>query len=267
MELPLHNKVALVTGGARGIGQAICLKLASAGAKVSIVDILDAELDDTVAQINANSGLAQAIHGDVSDPKQVEQVVNQTLALFEHIDILVNNAGIIVRKTMLDTTNEDWQKVFGVNINGCFYCTRAVAQHMVEQDNGGHIINISSTNATLGVVQRSCYAATKGAIESFTRCCALELAPHGISVNAISPGFTITDINAGFFTPDILETLALRVPAGRVAEPHEVASAVTAIASNAMPYMIGQVIRLDGGWSSCDIDYNHAALHRQDVQV
>lgn len=224
-------------------------------------------MQNWLTQINTSGGQAQAIHGDSSDPAQVEQVVTQTRTAFGHIDILVNNAGIIVRKTMLGTTNEDWQHVFGVNINGCFYCTRAVAQQMVERGTGGHIINISSTNAALGVVQRSCYTATKGAIESFNRCCALELVPHGISVNAISPGFTVTDINTEFFTPEIFATMALRLPAGRVAEPHEVASAVTAIASNAMPYMVGQVIRLDGGWSSCDIDYNHATLTRPDVQV
>jgi NAD(P)-dependent dehydrogenase (short-subunit alcohol dehydrogenase family) len=126
---------------------------------------------------------------------------------------------------------------------------------MVARGGGGHIINISSGNAAIGCFNRSAYAATKGAIETFTRCCAVELAPYGIQVNAVAPGFTNTEINQTFFNPQVLRALETRLAMGRVAQSDEIASAVLALAAGDFSYMVGQVIRVDGGWTACDIDY------------
>ncbi|MAS35324.1 MAG: dehydrogenase [Anaerolineaceae bacterium] len=251
----LKDKVAIVTGAAQGIGKAIATRFAQEGAAVMIGDI-DAPLaTETAATIRADGGRVSTCTVDVSVQQQVEALVMQTIDTFGQIDILVNNAGIINRDPVLETRVEDWQRVFDVNVNGMFYATVAAAQRMVERGQGGHILNLASPNAAIGAYNRSCYAATKGAIESYTRCCAVELAEHGIQVNAIAPGFTATEINSRFFTPQILSALEFRLPVGRVAQPEEIAAAALAIVSGDMSFMVGQIVRVDGGWSACDIDY------------
>lgn len=245
--------IALVTGASRGIGRAICHGLADYGADIVINyrERLDLA-QELVGSLQESRRQAIAIKADVSDHDQVESMVQQALDHFGHIDVLVNNAGINVRKSLLETSNEDWDTVFGVNSSGPFYCTRAVAQHMVSRGKGGRIINLSSILTRYGMVDRLAYSASKAALEGFSRCCAQELAPHNITVNVVAPGTTNTEINQEFLTPSVQKILEQRIAVGRIAEPHEIAAMVTYLASDQASYITGQIIRVDGGWSSCD---------------
>lgn len=153
---------------------------------------------------------------------------------------------------MLDTTDEAWRQQFAVNIDGCFFCTQIAAAKMIKQGRGGRIINISSICGHIALLKRSAYSATKGAIEAFTRCCALELAPHGITVNTVSPGATNTEINIPLYTPAIRQGLERRIPVGRIADPSDMVGAVVFFASDESAYVTGQTLLVDGGWGMAD---------------
>lgn len=257
----LANKVAIVTGSAQGIGKAIAVQMVREGAHVLIADI-DATLgEQTTHDISGMSLTARFLRTDVSQKAEVDRAVEYAVAEFGKLDIMVNNAGIINRDGVLNVSPEDWSRVFSVNVNGTYHGTVAAGRHMVERGEGGHILNLASPNGVLGLTNRSCYAATKGAIMAYTRCCAMELGQYGIQVNAIAPGFTNTEINANFFTPQILETLQFRVPVNRVAQPEEIAKSAVALVSGDFPYMNGQIVFVDGGWSACDIDYGELGKH------
>jgi len=257
----LENKSALVTGAAQGIGKAIALQMAKEGASVLIADIDTALGQKTVDEINAAGGNALFVQCDVADQSQVENMVSLAVTQFGKLDIMVNNAGIINRDSVLEVSAEDWARVFAVNVNGTFHGTVAAGKHMVERGKGGHILNLASPNGVIGLYNRSCYAATKGAIISYTRCCATELGQYGIQVNAIAPGFTNTEINSTFFTPQVLQSLQFRVPVNRVAEPEEIGRSAVAMVSGDFPYMTGQIIFVDGGWTACDIDFGQLGQH------
>lgn len=251
----LENKSALVTGAAQGIGKAIAVQLAKEGAAVLIADIDSESGCQTMDQINAAGGRALFSNCDVAVQSQLEESVSLAVEQFGKLDIMVNNAGIINRDAVLEISAEQWARVFAVNVNGTYHGTLAAGRHMVERGEGGHIINLASPNGMIGLYHRSCYAATKGAIMAYTRCCAAELGQHGIQVNAIAPGFTNTEINSTFFTPDVLPSLEFRVPMNRVAEPEEIGRSAVAMVSGDFPYMTGQIVFVDGGWTACDIDY------------
>lgn len=257
----LENKIAVVTGAAQGIGKAIAVQMAYEGASVLIADIDDELGEATTQQIIENGGTAQFFHTDVSKKADVDNVVTHVIGEFGKLDIMVNNAGIINRDGVLDVSPDDWAKVFAVNVNGTYHGTQAAGRYMVERGEGGYILNLASPNGVLGLYNRSCYAATKGAIMAYTRCCATELGQHNIQVNAIAPGFTNTEINANFFTPQVLNSLQFRVPVNRVAQPEEIAKSAVALVSGDFPYMNGQIIFVDGGWSACDIDYGELGTH------
>jgi len=257
----LENKVAIVTGAAQGIGKAIAVQMAREGANVIIADIDDELGQITVIEINEHGGTAQFIHTDVSQKSDVDNAVDHTINEFGKLDIMINNAGIINRDGVLDVSPDDWSKVFAVNVNGTYHGTQAAGRHMVERGEGGHILNLASPNGVIGLHSRSCYAATKGAIMAYTRCCATELGQYGIQVNAIAPGFTNTEINATFFTPQVLNSLQFRVPVNRVAQPEEIGKSAIALVSGDFPYMNGQIIFVDGGWTACDIDYSELGIH------
>lgn len=257
----LENKVAIITGAAQGIGKAIAVQMASEGASVIIADI-DGELGEkTASDINSSNGTAIFAQTDVSIQIQVETAVQTAIHEFGKLDIMVNNAGIINRDSVLDVSSDDWAKVFSVNVNGTYHGTVSAGKYMVERGEGGHILNLASPNGVLGLMNRSAYAATKGAIMAYTRCCATELGQYGIQVNAIAPGFTNTEINANFFTPQVLESLQFRVPVNRVAQPEEIGKSAVALVSGDFPYMNGQIVFVDGGWSACDIDYSELGKH------
>jgi glucose 1-dehydrogenase len=245
----LENKVAIVTGAATGIGQAIAIGLAREGAAV-VVDYVGkpGSADDTVHQIQSAGGKALAVEADVSDPNQVGSLVSQTVAQFGHLDIFVNNAGIETKHPITEFPLAEFQKIFAVNIQGPFLCMQAAAKQMIAQGGGGRIINISSIHEDLPMVNNAPYCATKGALRMLMRTVAVELAPHGITVNNIGPGAIYTPIDADVQSnPEMEKALMAEIPLGRWGKPEEVAEMAIYLASDVASYCTGSTFFIDGG--------------------
>lgn len=252
----LQNKATIVTGSSRGIGKAIVVAMAGEGAKVVVNYVSHRkEAEQVVTMIRNKGGKAISVQADISRKEDVERLIKQALNEYGRIDVLVNNAAVVVGDLMIDTSYEDWHRTFGVNIHGGFYCTQIVSKEMIKQGEGGRIINISSVCGAIALAKRSAYSATKGAMEAFTRCSALELAPYKITVNAVAPGATNTEINIPLYTPSIRRALERRIALGRIAEPEDMPGAVIFFASESAKYITGQVLLVDGGWSACDYMY------------
>lgn len=239
----MNSPRVVVTGAARGIGRAISERLAREGMTVFGIDQSWPE----------PAGCSTT--ADVSDRGQMELAFALALDEMGGIDVLVNNAGIILRKDLLDSEPDEWWRVLEVNLRGAFHGTQIAARQMIDSGIQGRIINITSGHAILGGYHRTAYAASKAAIESLTRNSALELGRHGILVNAVAPGFTFTEMNRHTLVGDRLRLVNQRLPIGRVAEADEVAEAVSLLAKGSLGYMTGQVLRIDGGWSVSDIEY------------
>lgn len=237
----------LVTGAAKGIGRAIAARFLASDWRVVAGDIDFDALD-------RRSSSYLPILLDVSDRSSVESAVDQARLVWPAIDVLVNNAGIIERSSVLNTTPDAFERTWRTNVGGVFHCTQLVAPGMVERG-AGHIINISSGHALIGGYDRSVYAMTKAAIEAFTRNCARELGGSGILVNAVSPGFTFTEMSRQSLVGERKARVERRLPIRRIAEASEVAEAVFSLASGRIPYMTGHVLRVDGGWANSDVDY------------
>ena len=242
----LKDKVALVTGGSRGIGKTISRALAHEGA----VTIINYREDDEAAQhvlreIMENSGEALGMKGDVGDSKQMNRIIDDILERFGRIDVLVNNAGVTKDSLLFEMEDDDWRLVIDTNLGGVYNCTKAVIRPMMLQ-NSGRIINISSIIAEKPGRGQSNYAASKGAINSFTKAMAVELASKGITVNAISPGFILTDMSRHIHER---HEAALRklIPIRRCGKPDEVAPLVIFLASDDADYITGEIIGIDGG--------------------
>ena len=249
----LKGRVAVVTGGGRGIGRAISLELARQEASVVVNYAANAQAaESAVDEIERNGGRAVAVRADVSDRAAVEGMIQAAGQHFGVVDILVNNAGIDVAVSVLDTTDADWERTFAVNARGCFLCTQIAAKIMIDADRGARIINISSLNAHLGWRDRAAYSASKGAMEAFTRCCARDLGPYGITVNAVAPGAIRTDIWGDSLTPEAEKAQAERVALGYIGEPEDIAGIVAFLASPAARFITGEVILVDGGRGTCD---------------
>ena len=249
----LEDRVAVVTGGGRGIGRAISRELGRQGAAVVVNYAAHAQAaESAVGEIEQAGGQAVAVRADVSDRAAVEGMVRTAVQRFGGVDILVNNAGIDVAVSVLDTTDADWDRTFAVNARGCFLCTQIAARVMIDAGRGARIINISSLNAHLGWRARAAYSASKGAMEAFTRCCARDLGPYGITVNAVAPGAIRTDIWGDTLTPDAEKAQAERVALGHIGEPEDIAGIVAFLASPAARFITGEVILVDGGRGTCD---------------
>ncbi|WP_322816480.1 3-oxoacyl-[acyl-carrier-protein] reductase [Chloroflexus sp.] len=246
MLLDLSGRVAIVTGGSRGIGRATAERLAGSGAAV-VVNYRGnaAAAEATVAAITAAGGTAIVVQGDVSQPADVEQMVKTTLERFGRIDILVNNAGITRDTLLLRMKESDFDEVIATNLRGVFLCTRAVLRPMTKQ-RFGRIINITSVVGLTGNVGQANYAAAKAGILGFTKSTAREMASRGITVNAIAPGFIETEMTEAL-NEEARKAILATIPLGRFGQPAEVAGLVCFLASDAGAYISGQTLTIDGG--------------------
>ncbi|SFJ61072.1 3-oxoacyl-[acyl-carrier-protein] reductase [Thermoflavimicrobium dichotomicum] len=242
----LAGKVAVVTGGSRGIGRAIAVTLAQAGADVAIFYAGNRQAaEETVGQIQAAGRKALALQVDVSNSEQVDAAFKEVLAAFDRIDILVNNAGITRDNLLMRMKEEDWDQVINTNLKGVFLCTKAVTRPMMKQRKG-RIINISSVVGVAGNPGQANYVAAKAGVIGLTKTTAKELASRGITVNAIAPGFIETDMTA-VLPEDLKRQMLDQIPLGRFGSVEDVAEAVKFLASDAAGYITGQTIHVDGG--------------------
>ncbi|MBU4140915.1 MAG: 3-oxoacyl-[acyl-carrier-protein] reductase [Candidatus Omnitrophica bacterium] len=241
----LKDKVAIITGGARGIGKEIALTFAREGAKVAIADINPQTLKEAEKEIASCGVEALALTVDVTDYTQVGQMVNKTLDKFKKIDILISNAGITADALLVRMKEEDWDRVLAVNLKGTFNCTKAVSRVMIKQ-RSGKIINIASIIGLIGNVGQANYAASKAGVIGLTKSAARELAPRGINVNAIAPGFIQTEMTQRL--PEEVKSKMLEaIPLKKFGQPRDVARLAAFLASDEAGYITGQTICVDGG--------------------
>lgn len=246
----MQDKVALVTGGARGIGRAICLRLAEEGAKVAVVDLLAEEAAQTVDTIKAKGGQALAVRTDVTQLDQVRACVQQVLDTWGTIDILINNAGWDKIEPFVESQPEMWEKVIAINLKGPIHFCHAVIPHMIAR-NAGKIVTISSDAGRVGSTGEAVYSACKAGVIGFSKTLARELARAKITVNVVCPGPTDTpllkQVTAGEKGARVIEAMTRAVPFRRLGTPEEIAGAVAFFASPDADFVTGQVLSVSGG--------------------
>ena len=240
------GRVAIVTGGARGIGKAIALSFIREGAKVALVDVDKENSEVLKNEIEKEKGKVIAIPCDITKSAEVKVMVDQVRNAFDRIDILVNNAGIIRRGTIETVTDEDWDRVIEVNLKGTFNCCKAVAGIM-KQQGSGKIVNISSIAGKMGdITSAPGYASSKAGIDALTKTFARQLAPYGINVNTVSPHAIETEMSAQWSEERRKEIIA-SIPLGRLGKPEDVANAVLFLASDEASFITGEILDVNGG--------------------
>jgi len=250
--LDLSGRVAIVTGGTKGIGEAIVQHLAAAGARVTAVSRSAAASPGGASR----DGEIVTLAADVAKKTDVDRMVETVVARHGTVDILVNCAGTAKRAPALEQAEADWEYMIELNLKGTAWACRAVAPVM-RRAGRGRIVNITSIGAEFGLVNRAAYCATKGGVAQLTRCLALEWGPHGITVNAVGPGITVTPLVRPFLdaNPGKEETMTRKIPLGRLGKPADMAGAVAFLASDLAAYITGQTIYVDGGWGVGDRDW------------
>lgn len=244
--LPLANQVAVVTGAGRGIGQAIAQRLATLGARVAVVSRTESNARRTADEINAiTPDAARAYAADVSDPAGISTVAKQIFEDFEKVDILVNNAGVTRDGLSMRMSEQDWDVVLDTNLKGAFFFIQAFQRGMLRQRRG-RIINISSVSGLTGNAGQSNYSASKAGLIGLTKSLARELASRNITVNAVAPGFIVTDMT-NELPDDVKKKVTENIPLARFGQPDDIAAAVAYLAGPDAGYITGQVLTVDGG--------------------
>ncbi|HTD34244.1 MAG TPA: glucose 1-dehydrogenase [Candidatus Elarobacter sp.] len=250
LRVDLHGKTAIVTGSATGIGKAIALRFGRDGANV-VIDYRGDEreaADAIVVELERAGGHGLALAADVTDERAVDRLVARTVERFGALDVLVNNAGIEEAHPLVDTPLDVWNRIISVNLTGPFLCSRAAARAMIAGGRGGRIVNVSSVHEDLAMPNNAAYAASKGGVRMLMRTLALELAPHGITVNDVAPGAVATPINVGVReNPEQQRELLAEIPLGRVGAPDEIAALCAYLVSGAAAYVTGSTFVIDGG--------------------
>lgn len=247
--MSLKNKVAIVTGGNSGIGRAIALELAQQGANICIDYVVHPEAtQEEEKQIRAMGDQTIGVQADVSKIQDLQMLIDQTVKAFGRVDIMVNNAGVETRTSILDTTEQQYDKVMNINLKSAFFGTQLAAKQMIKQGGGGRIINVTSVHEDWPMPGNTAYCLSKGGMRMLTRTAGLELAPHNILVVGVGPGAVATPINtATMQDTTLLNKLDAAIPLGRMAESKEIASIVAFLASDGASYMTATTVFADGG--------------------
>jgi glucose 1-dehydrogenase len=247
--MSLKGKVAIVTGGNSGIGKAIALELARQGANIVIDYIVHPEAtEEEEKQIIAMGDQAIGVQADVSKVADLQNLIDEAVKAFGRVDIMINNAGVETRTSILDTTEDQYDKVMNINLKSAFFGTQVAARQMVKQGGGGRIINITSVHEDWPMPGNTAYCLSKGGMRMLTRTAGLELAPHNILIVGVGPGAVATPINVSTMQdPALLTKLDNAIPLGRMAEPKEIASVVAFLADDGASYMTATTIFADGG--------------------
>ena len=253
--MKLAGKTAVVTGGGRGIGQAIALALARQGCQVAVADILAENARAVTDQVEARGAKGLALHVDLTRRREVERAIEEVLARFGQLDVLVNNAGWDRLELFLDSDEETWEKIIAINFKAVLYTCKAALPHMVARGSG-KVINIASDAGRVGSTGEAVYAGTKGAVIAFSKTLARELARHRITVNVVCPGLTETpllqSIRAQSPTAQkVIEGVTRAIPLGRVGTPEDIAAAVAFLASPDADFITGQTLSVSGGLTMC----------------
>jgi len=247
--MSLQGKVAIVTGGNSGIGKAIVLALAKAGARIVIDYVVHPETTEALEREIAGLGdMAIGVAADVSKTDQLQSLIDQAVAKFGRVDVMVNNAGVETRTSVLDTTEAQYDRVLSINLKSAFFGTQIAARQMLKQGDGGRIINITSVHEDWPMPGNTAYCLAKGGMRMLTRTAGVELAPHGILVVGVGPGAVATPINLSTMQdPSLMAKLNAAIPIGRMAQPEEIANVVVFLAGDGASYLTATTIFADGG--------------------